>query len=74
LDLSWFRPDPFFIFGFLMQLAIVGYGVYLLIKVRTWRKMRRLVKDGEALAWAKAINNPNCPTRPTKEYAMGSFW
>ena len=71
MDLSWFRADPFFIFGFMVQILLVGYAIYVLRKVIRWKKLRGKMTDTEALAWNKAVNNPNAPQRPTREYVMG---
>ena len=65
---EWFRIDPFFIFGLLMQIALIGYGLFLLRKALKWRRFRKRIKDMDALAWARAINDPDAPTRPNAEY------
>lgn len=60
--------DPFFIFATLVEIVLVGYVVWLLVKVGQYLKYERIGATGDVKWWAKAILDANAPTRPTQEY------
>ena len=67
---SWFRFDPFFIFGLMMELSLIAYVGWLVWNYFKLRKLKKKITDEDALKWAKAIMDPDAPARMNKEQVL----
>jgi hypothetical protein len=66
----WWHWDPFWIFGLFIEVAIIGWVLYIAINgIRFWRA-RKSVRhtDPLILKWLRAVMDPDGPTRPTESY------
>lgn len=67
---SWFRFDPFFIFGLMMELSLVAYVGWLILHLFRLKKLKKKLSDEDALKWAKAVMDPDTPARMNREQVL----
>lgn len=67
---TWWRWDPFFIFGLFMVFAVVGWVMYVVVHaIRITRAKRKIrATNPGILKWLKVVMDPESPTRPTEQY------
>lgn len=65
----------FFVFGVLIQIVLVLFGVHIVMKIYLFlRKRKKWGGDKEALRWTRCVLDPDGPQRPTEEDVKRYAW
>ena len=58
--------DPFLLFSYGIQFALLGFAIYFVWKAfKFFRHRQKFKHDAEAWEWAQIVLDPDGPTRPT---------
>lgn len=71
----WFRWNPFFIFGLMTEIVMVGFVGFIIVQAVRWTRTRRKIgRDPDIVKWVAATMDPDAPTRLTVEKVRAGKW
>lgn len=71
----WFQWNPFFLFGLMAEIAIAGFGIFIVVQAVRWGLTRRKLKNNpDIVKWVAATMDPDAPTRLTVEKVRKGKW